>query len=71
VVGKFTRVLGFSTFRVGGSTLWCRARAILITLATPAVHLVCPIIDLTDPIPQLWRAAPAALNTRLKEATSA
>ena len=42
-----------STPSVGGSTRWCSASATLISPATPAVALVWPIIDLTEPIAQL------------------
>ena len=34
---------------VGGNTLWCKARIVLIIPAAPAAALVCPICDLTEP----------------------
>ena len=39
--------------RVGGLTPVCRASAVLISPASPAAHLVCPICDLTEPSAQL------------------
>ena len=37
---------------VGGIILCFRANTLLIRPAIPAVPIVCPILDLIDPIPQ-------------------
>src|SRR3989442_12512582 len=63
--------LGFATGAGGGRPLWYSARAPFPPPATPAVHLVWPIIDLTEPMAHDCRGAPAASNTRLSVVTSA
>lgn len=46
--------------RVGGSTLWCRARLVLIRPAMPAAGMQWLIIDFTEPMATLpsrpWRS---------------
>ena len=54
--------LGVST-SVGGSVLWYSPSATLIMPANPAVLLVWPIIDLTDPTAQVGRSSPVFWNS--------
>ena len=58
---RFAFGFGTST-SVGGSTLWCSANAALMSPASPAAHLLCPIIDFTEPIAHDCGRPPASRN---------
>ena len=63
--------LGAAKFRLGGSTLWCRASAALNSPAAPAAALRCPMFDFTEPSAIDPGAAPAAPKTDMSPSTSA
>jgi len=61
---------GVEILAVGGSTPVCRAYAALIRPASPAVHLVCPIWDFTEPRAMLPGFAPRAAKTSERTVSS-
>ncbi len=62
---------GSSQCSVGGSVRWCSARAALISPAAPAAGIVCPIMDLTEPMPIIRAAGSSGPNTSARVASSA